>query len=113
MSSEEHAKSSFRCERALSYSIPVVTTNFILESVKDKKLLDIEQYLVFNEQKKRRDSEKKIEEASELKSGKITIGITICFFCQDFQSDIVMVTGIFFSFLGEESPQFAENMFTL
>ena len=113
MSSEEHAKSSFRCERALSYSIPVVTTNFILESVKAKKLLDIEQYLVFNEQKKRRDSEKKIEEASELKSRKITIGITIWFFCQNFQSDIVMVTKIFFSFLSEESPQFAENMFTL
>ena len=56
----------------------MVTTNFILESVKAKKLLDIEQYLVFNERKKGKDLEK-IEEASDLKSGKITIGITIYF----------------------------------
>ena len=57
----------------------MVTTNFILESVKAKKLLDIEQYLVFNERKKGKDLEK-IEEASDLKSGKITIGITIYFY---------------------------------
>ena len=81
----------------------MVTTDFILESVKAKKLLDTEQYLVYNQQKKEKDS-KKIEEASELKSGKISIGITIYFF-KDFHSYMVMVTEIFFNFLsGGSSP---------
>ncbi|XP_057306534.1 protein mono-ADP-ribosyltransferase PARP4-like isoform X3 [Hydractinia symbiolongicarpus] len=62
VSTAEYAKSSFRCERARTYNIPVITSDFLKNCLLSQKLVDLEPYLVF----------KKLE-SNELKTGKIVI----------------------------------------
>ncbi|XP_057306524.1 protein mono-ADP-ribosyltransferase PARP4-like isoform X2 [Hydractinia symbiolongicarpus] len=62
VSTAEYAKSSFRCERARTYNIPVITSDFLKNCLLSQKLVDLEPYLVF----------RKLEN-NELKTGKIVI----------------------------------------
>ena len=68
--SKEYAATAFKCERALKYNIPVVTTNFIQACVDANTLLDVDSYLAIGETA--------TEKASEgLKSGKISTGMCL------------------------------------
>ena len=64
--SKEFAKTSFRCERALKYGVPVVTSDFITQSVEERCLLNHKPFLAL---------EVESGFVDELKSGKLAISI--------------------------------------
>nr|XP_047129288.1 protein mono-ADP-ribosyltransferase PARP4 isoform X3 [Hydra vulgaris] len=63
VASKEFAQTSYRCERALKYGVPVVTSDFITKSVEAGFLLNHESFLAFKIEK---------ESVDELKSGKLS-----------------------------------------
>ncbi|XP_065649889.1 protein mono-ADP-ribosyltransferase PARP4 isoform X11 [Hydra vulgaris] len=63
VASKEFAQTSYRCERALKYGVPVVTSDFVTKSVEAGFLLNHESFLAFKIEKERVD---------ELKSGKLS-----------------------------------------
>lgn len=70
----EYAQSSFRCERSRQYNIPIILTDYVVQCLKEKKLLSKDLYLV-NSHSNNEDK----NGLEDLKTGKISSSILLCF----------------------------------